>query len=124
MQDRKGLVLHLRSINLTLHFLTSCITFRHSKLPGWDFLSGLVVKNMASNAGDTGSTLDLQRSHMLWSPQAPTSKAHNPRTHALQQENALPVREWPLLATQEKKPTHNSKHPKQLKIKINKYICF
>ena len=89
MQRDKGLVLHLRSINLTLHFLISCITFRQSKLPGWDFLSGLVVKNMPSNAGDTGSTLHLQRSHMLWSPQAPTSKAHNPRAHALQQEKPL-----------------------------------
>ena len=83
MQDDKGLALHLSPINLTLHFFTSRIAFRHSKLLGGSFPSGPVVKNMSSNAGDTGSTLDLRRSRMLWSPQATATKAHNPRAHAL-----------------------------------------
>ena len=32
-----------------------------------DFPGGPVVKNSPANAGDTGSTPGLGRSHMLWS---------------------------------------------------------
>ena len=31
-----------------------------------DFPGGSVVKNLPANAGDTGSILDLGRSHRLW----------------------------------------------------------
>ena len=33
----------------------------------WDFPGGAVVKNPPANAGDTGSSPDLGRSHMLQS---------------------------------------------------------
>ena len=33
----------------------------------WDFPGGAVVKNPPVNAGDTGSSPGLGRSHMLWS---------------------------------------------------------
>ena len=74
-----------------------------SGLPG-----GAVVKNPPANAGDTGSSLGLGRSHMpqsnyasvpqllslhstahvpqLLSPRATTTEAHAPRAHAPQQE--------------------------------------
>ena len=97
MQDDKELALHLRFINLTLHFFTSLISFRHSKLPGWDFPSGPVVKNTSSNAGDTGSTLDLRRSHMLWSPPATATKAVTLEPMLCDKRSRL-----------SKKPTHHS----------------
>ena len=72
------------------------------------FPGGAVVKNLPVNAGDTGSSPGLGRSHMPWSnlacapqllslrsracePQllsqrAATTEAHAPRTRALQQE--------------------------------------
>ena len=36
----------------------------HQKLWGGDFLGGAVVKNLPANAGDTGSSACLGRSHM------------------------------------------------------------
>ena len=73
-----------------------------------DFPGGAVVKNPPANAGDTGSSPGLGRSHMLrsnyarapqllslrsrarepqlLSPCATTTEAHVPRAHALQQE--------------------------------------
>ena len=33
----------------------------------WDFPGGAVVKNLPANAGDTGSSPGLGRSHMPWS---------------------------------------------------------
>ena len=33
----------------------------------WDFPGGSVVKNLPANAGDTGSSPGLGRSHMPWS---------------------------------------------------------
>ena len=57
---------------------------------------GAVVKNLPANAGHTGSSPGLERSHMLWSnqarapqlqsPCATTTEAHVPRAHAPQQE--------------------------------------
>ena len=38
-----------------------------SKSKGWDFPGGAVVKNPPANAGDTGSSPGLGRSHMPWS---------------------------------------------------------
>ena len=35
-----------------------------SKSPPWDFPGGAVVKNPPANAGDTGSSPGLGRSHM------------------------------------------------------------
>ena len=35
------------------------------KIKYWDFPSGAVVKNPPANAGDTGSSPGLGRSHML-----------------------------------------------------------
>ena len=37
------------------------------KLPPWGFSGGAVVKNLPANAGDTGSSPGLGRSHMLQS---------------------------------------------------------
>ena len=37
------------------------------KVNAWDFPGGAVVKNPPSNAGDTGLTSGLGRSHMPWS---------------------------------------------------------
>ena len=37
------------------------------KLFPWDFPGGAVVKNLPANAGDTGSSPGLGRSHMPWS---------------------------------------------------------
>ena len=37
------------------------------KLDNWGFLGGAVVKNPPANAGDTGSSPGLGRSHMPWS---------------------------------------------------------
>ena len=73
-----------------------------------DFLGGAVVKNPPANAGDTGSSPGLGRSHMPWSnlacapqplslssrtcepqllsPHAMTAEARMPRAHAPQQE--------------------------------------
>ena len=74
----------------------------------WDFPGGAVVKNLPTNAGDTGLIPGLGRSHMprsnqarapqllslcstarvpqLLSLHATTTEARAPRTHALQQE--------------------------------------
>ena len=73
-----------------------------------DCPGGTVVKNLPANAGDTGLSPGLVRSHMLWSnwasapqllslrskahePQLPSlcataTEAHAPRARALQQE--------------------------------------
>ena len=40
------------------------------KLDSWDFPGGTVVKNPPANAGDTGSSLGLGRSHMPRSNEA------------------------------------------------------
>ena len=37
------------------------------KFGGWGFPGGAVVENLPANAGDTGSSPGLGRSHMLWS---------------------------------------------------------
>ena len=62
----------------------------------WGFPGGAVIENLPANAGDTGSSPGLGRSHMLlssWarvpqllSPSATTTEAHAPRACALQQE--------------------------------------
>ena len=61
-----------------------------------DFPGGAVVENLPANAGDTGSSPGLGRSHMPWSnwahapqllsPRATTTEACMPRAQALQQE--------------------------------------
>ena len=61
-----------------------------------DFPGGAVVKNLPANAGDTGSSPGLGRSHMprsyeacapqLLSPHAATTEAHMTRARAPQQE--------------------------------------
>ena len=63
---------------------------------GRDFPGGAVVKNPPANAGDTGSSPGLGRSHMLQSnkarvpqllsPHAAFTEAHAPRARAPQQE--------------------------------------
>ena len=76
----------------------------------WDFLGSAVVENPPANAGDTGLSPGLGRSHMprsnwahvpqllslrsrasepqLLSPHAATTAAHVPRAHALHQREA------------------------------------
>ena len=56
------------------YFLFSSITFQmiSNKLPlqkitAWGFPGGAVVENLPANAGDTGSSPGLGRSHMPWS---------------------------------------------------------
>ena len=83
------------------------------------FPGGTVVKNLPANAGDTGSSPGLRRSHMLQSnkarvpqllslrstacepqllsPCATTTEAHAPRARALQQEKPP---QWEALAPQ------------------------
>ena len=39
-------------------------SFFMSQCPHWDFPRGSVVKNLPANAGDTGSSPGLGRSHM------------------------------------------------------------
>ena len=58
------------------------------------FPGGAVVKNPPANAGDTGSSPGLGRSHMpqsneLLSPRATITEAHAPRVCAPQQEKPL-----------------------------------
>ena len=63
------------------------------------FPGGAVVENPPANAGDTGSSPGLGRSHMprgnkarepqLLSPHAATAEAHVLRARALQQEKPL-----------------------------------
>ena len=43
------------------------ITYMWNLKYGRDFLGGAVVKNPPANAGDTGSSPGLGRSHMPWS---------------------------------------------------------
>ena len=67
-----------------------------SRLNQEGFPGDAVVENLPANAGDTGSSPGLGRSHMAWSswarePQllslrATTTEAHAPRAHAPQQE--------------------------------------
>ena len=86
------------------HRLHNCLC-RKSE---WGFPGGAVVENLPANAGDTGSSPGLGRSHMPWSnlprapqllslcsragepqllsPHAATTEARMPRTCALQQE--------------------------------------
>ena len=45
---------------------------------GGGFPGGAVVKNLPANAGDTSSSHDLERSHML-----PSNQAHAPRLLSL-----------------------------------------
>ena len=42
-------------------------TFLLKKQLIWGFPGGAVVENLPANAGDTGSSLGLGRSHMPWS---------------------------------------------------------
>ena len=51
-----------------------------------DFPGGAVVKNLPANAGDTGSSPGLGRSHMPQSNKPATTEAHVPRACAPQQE--------------------------------------
>ena len=44
-----------------------CHTVLCNKQQSGDFPGGTVVKNLPANAGDTGSSPGLGRSHMLWS---------------------------------------------------------
>ena len=55
--------------NLTLHL---------KKLEKGGFSGGAVVENLPANAGDTGSSPGLGRSHMPWS-----NKAHEPQLLSL-----------------------------------------
>ena len=47
--------------------LMGCPTGAHQKLSVRDFPGGSVVKNPPANAGDTGLSPGLERSHMRWS---------------------------------------------------------
>ena len=68
----------------------------YEKYSAWGFPGGAVVKNPPANAGDTGSSPGLGKSHMprssearapqLLSPRATTTEAHAPRARALKQE--------------------------------------
>ena len=45
-------------------------SYLKKKEKSWDFLGGTVVKNLPANAGDTGSSPGLGRSHIPWSNKA------------------------------------------------------
>ena len=54
---------------LTTHFGPPifCLEDKHIRTRERGFPGGAVVENLPANAGDTGSSPDLGRSHMPWS---------------------------------------------------------
>ena len=93
----------------------------------WDFLGGAVVKNLPANAGDTGSSPGLGRSHMppspcatttepaLYSPRATTTEAHAPRACALQQEKPP---QWEARAPQRRAACARQRRPNTARNKL------
>ena len=55
----KNIILYVVHLKLILH-----LNYNFKKLYLWDFPGGAVVENLPANAGDTGSSARLGRSHM------------------------------------------------------------
>ena len=102
----------------------------HIKSREWGFPGGAVVENLPANAGDTGSSPGLGRSHVPWS-----CWAHEPQLLSLRiwslcsatREAAIVrgprtvMKSGPHLPQLEKrKPSHRNEDPTQPKIKKNK----
>ena len=54
----------------TSSFTSYMKTYAHVKTCTWGFPGGAVVENLPADAGDTGLSLGLGRSHMPWSDEA------------------------------------------------------
>ena len=88
------------------------------------FPGGAVVENLPANAGDTGSSPGLGRSHMPWSNQVREPQLLSLRVWSLcsamrgrdSERPAHRDEEWPPLSATKRKPSHRNEDPTQPKI--------